>query len=43
VFHYQSHILPSRLTDGALMNWGHTPGAMARVEEIYNKIMAELN
>ncbi len=43
MFHCHSHILPHRLTDGVLMSWGYTPGAMARVEEIYNKIMAELN
>lgn len=43
VFHYHSHIFPRLLNDGALLNWGHTPGDMARVEEVYNKIMAELN
>ncbi len=42
VFHYHSHIFPRRLTDGAMMNWGHTPGDMAQVEETYKKIMAEL-
>ncbi len=43
VFHYHSHIFPRLLNDGALLNWGHTPGDMARVEEVYKKIMAELN
>ena len=42
VLHYHSHIFPRRLTDGAMMNWGHAPGDMARIEEVYNKIMAEL-
>ncbi|MDP6831026.1 MAG: HIT family protein [Alphaproteobacteria bacterium] len=43
VFHYHCHVFPRLLNDGALLNWGHTPGDMARVEEIYNRIMAEMN
>ncbi|MBT3329996.1 MAG: HIT family protein [Rhodospirillaceae bacterium] len=42
VYHYHSHIFPRRLNDGALLNWGHAPGDMGKIEEIYNKIMAEL-
>ena len=42
VYHYHSHILPRRLNDGALMNWGHRPGDMGRIEAVYNKIMAAM-
>lgn len=42
VFHYHTHIFPRRLNDGAMLNWGHTPGDMARVEEAYRKILAAL-
>ncbi len=42
VYHYHTHIFPRRLNDGALMNWGHTPGDMGRIEEVYNRIMAAM-
>ncbi|MDA1100229.1 MAG: HIT family protein [Proteobacteria bacterium] len=42
VYHFHTHIFPRRLNDGAMLNWGHTPGDMARIEEVYNKIMAAL-
>ncbi len=42
VYHYHTHIFPRRLNDGALMNWGHNPGDMGRIEEVYNLIMAEM-
>lgn len=42
VFHYHCHVFPRRLNDGALLNWGYTPGEMARIEETYKKIMAAL-
>ena len=40
VYHFHTHIFPRRLDDGAMLNWGHTPGDMGRIEAVYNKIMA---
>ena len=42
VYHYHTHIFPRTLNDGALMNWGHSPGDMGRIEAVYNKIMAAM-
>ncbi|MBT3535915.1 MAG: HIT family protein [Rhodospirillaceae bacterium] len=43
VYHYHTHIFPRRLNDGALLNWGHAPGDMGRIEDVYKKIMAALD
>jgi histidine triad (HIT) family protein len=40
VYHFHTHIFPRRRDDGAMLNWGHTPGDMGRIEAVYNKIMA---
>jgi histidine triad (HIT) family protein len=40
VYHFHTHIFPRRLNDGAMLNWGYTPGDMGRIEVVYNKIMA---
>ncbi|MDP6345115.1 MAG: HIT family protein [Alphaproteobacteria bacterium] len=42
VFHYHVHIFPRQLNDMALLNWGHRPGDMARVEATYKKILAAM-
>ncbi len=42
VQHFHTHIFPRRLNDGAMLNWGHAPGDMARIEEAYKKIMAAM-
>ena len=42
VYHYHTHIFPRRLNDGAMLNWGHTPGDMGRIEEVYHQIMAAM-
>ena len=43
VYHYHTHIFPRTLNDSAMMNWGHAPGDMARIEAVYNKIMAAMD
>jgi histidine triad (HIT) family protein len=40
VFHFHLHLLPRRVGDDLKMNWGHRPGDMARVKEIYEKVKA---
>jgi|APSaa5957512535_1039671.scaffolds.fasta_scaffold190088_2 histidine triad (HIT) family protein len=42
VFHFHTHIFPRSLNDGAMMNWGHTPGDMTRIEKVYKQIMAAM-
>jgi len=43
VYHFHTHIFPRTLNDGALMNWGHAPGDMGRIEQVYKKIMAAMD
>ena len=42
VYHFHTHVFPRSLNDGALLNWGHSPGDMGRIEAVYNKIMAAM-
>ncbi|MCK6449550.1 MAG: HIT family protein [Alphaproteobacteria bacterium] len=42
VFHFHLHVLPRRIGDELKMNWGHRPGDMARVKEIYEKVKAAM-
>jgi histidine triad (HIT) family protein len=42
VFHYHCHVFPRRQGDSAPLNWPHTPGDMARIEDNYKKIMAAM-
>ncbi len=40
VFHFHLHILPRRIGDDLKLNWGHTPGDMARIKAIYERVKA---
>jgi histidine triad (HIT) family protein len=42
VFHYHVHILPRRIGDGLLMNWGHKPGDRAVIEAAHRRVLASL-
>lgn len=42
VFHFHLHILPRRIGDDLKMNWGHRPGDMARIKQIYEKVKAAI-
>jgi histidine triad (HIT) family protein len=42
VFHFHLHILPRRTGDELKMNWGHTPGDMAAIKAVYEKIKAAM-
>lgn len=42
VFHYHCHVFPRRLDDEAMLNWGHNPGDMTRIEANHQKILAAL-
>ncbi len=38
VAHFHIHVLPRRLGDGLLVNWAPTPGEMARIGEVAERI-----
>jgi histidine triad (HIT) family protein len=42
VLHFHVHVLPRRMRDGLLINWGLTPGDRARIAEIAERIRAAL-
>ena len=43
VFHLHFHILPRTAQDGELkVNWGHNPGDMVKIKEVYGKLLAAL-
>ena len=42
VGHLHIHVLPRRLGDGLLVNWTPTPGDMARIGELAERIRARL-
>lgn len=42
VLHFHVHVLPRRMRDGLLINWGLTPGDRARITEIAERIRAAL-
>jgi histidine triad (HIT) family protein len=42
VFHFHLHVLPRRVGDDLKLNWGHRPGDMARIKEIYAKVKAAM-
>jgi histidine triad (HIT) family protein len=42
VLHFHLHILPRRMRDGLLINWGLKPGDRARIAEVAERIRAAL-
>ena len=42
VWHYHVHVFPRRSGDDAKLNWGHEPGDMRRIEQVYGQIMEAL-
>ena len=42
VLHFHVHVLPRRMRDGLLINWGLQPGDRARIAEIAERIRAQL-
>jgi histidine triad (HIT) family protein len=42
VFHFHLHVLPRRVGDDLKLNWGHRPGDMARIKEIYEKVLGAM-
>jgi len=43
VFHYHCHVFPRHGDDDALLNWGHRPGDMARIEANHRQILAAMD
>ena len=42
VFHFHVHILPRRNGDELKMNWGHTPGDMAAIKALYERLLPRM-
>jgi len=42
VGHFHIHVLPRRLGDGVAINWEPTPGDMAHIAEVAERIRAQL-
>jgi histidine triad (HIT) family protein len=42
VFHFHMHVIPRAMGDGLAMNWEITPGDMAAIGELAEKIKAEI-